>query len=167
MYISEIMPRYSKRKRQSRAASNKHFQKEEEYTTINNNNNVGRPKIPFSELKNQRILLNQIIQYLKSLVFEEELELVMMELCKRYIPNIYEKFQIGNIYFNNMTQIFEEYGNFFKKQKIGGDIATIATTNLPSNIITPITKYSKKYIKKLKLNKGNLYNTYNFLSKKF
>src|SRR5690606_34540869 len=124
MYIRDIMPRYSKRKRQSRTASNKRFQKkEEENITINHNNNAGRPKIPFSELKNQRILLNQIIQYLKSLVFEEELELVMIELCKRYFPNIYEKFQIGNIYFNNMTQIFEEYGNFFKKQRISGDIA--------------------------------------------
>lgn len=63
---------------------------------------------------------------------------------------------MGKTFQNNLHNIFQCYQQYFRKNKIGGDIATIATEGLSLNMASKITNYSESLIKKLR-NMGTIY----------
>jgi hypothetical protein len=107
----------------------------------------GRPKVLYSEQKFKRTIRRQAWDSLLALAGSPaDTEVLIVDVLKRYLPELHEKLVSFDILAQNLTEVFERFSTNIRGSSFGSCLAATATQNLPIKTAMDITQYSKSSI---------------------
>jgi hypothetical protein len=112
----------------------------------------GRPGLPYNKQLYKRKIRQEVWDFILSISGSTfDAERLILDVLKRYLPDLHARLVAFNVLSQNLTEVFEIFKNDIRGSSFGAGLAATATKGLSLEKCSDITGYSTRTISRGKI----------------